>query len=294
LHPGGHDRRPSASIKIDQNGKSLYYCFTCKLGEKSTFCGVLNKLRRFDVRAGSALQFARKCEPTEVVKFFTDELATSFDKGEELFYREIDFNVKMKKDTEGWDEGELSTFIIDSDDKLKEVAGVLGLPVEQIYRWEIGFDIAGYITFPIRRSDGTLVGIVGRRPQGKSGYKNYLGMRKSYLYGEHRILSDVGYKLVVVEGMRDTLFVDLFLQRLKSGVDVCSTMGVTFTRSQVARLRALNRPLLLMGDGDEEGWRFNADLERELNRYVPVRVIDLPEGIDPKNLSEAELYNYIF
>lgn len=281
LH-GGKDSRPSAGILVSKD-RSFYNCFGCQT--KGSLINTLYKLQNYE-DCKAAVDFVKNNEALKSGDLPPSVLAKmKLEKGLKNFSKEFDYELSDSHDVAVWSEEEYNNFKL-SYDNLREnqyLEKSLNANIETIKKFGIGYDRTEHrVIFPIRRySDGQLVGIVGRatlRTLGKIRYKNYLGTSRDYLFGEHLIQADLEKPVIIVEGMRDVLFVS-------QEFDCVGTMGVNTSKAQKQSLLAFNRPLVVMGDGDIAGYKFNNNLEKS----VGAKICHLVEGFDPNDLSISEL-----
>jgi DNA primase len=102
---------------------------------------------------------------------------------------------------------------------------------------------------------------------------------KKLIYGDE--YTD-GHNCIVVEGIFDYW---------RIGDGACTVFGVKFTAEQKHKIsRYANVGVL--GDGDEQGWKFNRSLSSELSPFCNVKFFDLEEGVDPDKLTKEEI-NFI-
>lgn len=72
------------------------------------------------------------------------------------------------------------------------------------------------------------------------------------------------------------------------GLGAVPLWGTKFTQAQVKALSKYQR-IVIVGDGDNSGYKFNRKLSAELAPYAEVKYIDLPEGVDPDDLTKEEI-----
>lgn len=66
------------------------------------------------------------------------------------------------------------------------------------------------------------------------------------------------------------------------------TWGVKFTAEQ-KRLLAKYPNIIIIGDGDKDGWKYNERLGNEMSAFSRVRYFKLDAGIDPDKLTKEEI-----
>lgn len=99
---------------------------------------------------------------------------------------------------------------------------------------------------------------------------------KGILYNEDK---NDKTRIMAVEGLFDSW---------RMGPGCTPTWGVKFTPEQKARL-AKYRRVVLIGDGDKEGWKFNIALGNELAAFCEVIYFKLEAGVDPDQFTEEEI-----
>jgi len=159
---------------------------------------------------------------------------------------------------------------------------------------------------PVRSEEGKLVGSTGRLywehghcfrcgaiveakecPDCCQSYVKYKhhpgGWRKNALFGAHMVAE--GNPVVLVEGTTDAL------RLWEYGVrDSCAMLGTFANVGQMQLLARLTTDVIVMGDGDEAGRTMNGNVTRALRSHVDVttEAVELPEGVDPGDLTEAQ------
>jgi DNA primase len=91
-----------------------------------------------------------------------------------------------------------------------------------------------------------------------------------------------GNSIIVVEGLFDWW---------RFGPGCVPSWGVKLTKEQIFLLSKFNY-VKAVGDGDKAGWGMNEHIAGELSAFCQVKVFDLPEGVDPDELTKKEI-NYI-
>jgi hypothetical protein len=140
------------------------------------------------------------------------------------------------------------------------------------------------IVIPIHNRAGELVAYAGRSiDESEPKYKFPNGFRKSLeLFNLNWVLS-VGRELViVVEGFFDAVKVE------EAGYPVVALMGSSLSQEQEDTLIEFSKVILML-DGDEAGREATQTIASRLMRRTFVKVISLPEGKQPDNLSSEEL-----
>jgi hypothetical protein len=164
-----------------------------------------------------------------------------------------------------------------------------GITKEIAADFGIGFfsgkgSMAGRVVIPIHNRAGELVAYASRSiDESEPKYKFPNGFRKSLeLFNLNWVLS-VGRELViVVEGFFDAVKVE------EAGYPVVALMGSSLSQEQEDMLAEFSKVILML-DGDEAGRQATQTIASRLMRRTFVKVISLPEGKQPDNLSSEEL-----
>lgn len=150
--------------------------------------------------------------------------------------------------------------------------------------------LAGMIAIPIHDELGRLVAYAGRRLRPSDArelgkYKLPTGFKKDrVLFNLHRALPHAGEKgLVLVEGFFAVL------KLYEAGLpNVAAVMGSDLSDHQVGLLAGLPSVTVLF-DGDEAGYKGAEVVRDKLASATAVRLVRLPSGLDPDDLSPRAL-----
>jgi DNA primase len=146
--------------------------------------------------------------------------------------------------------------------------------------------LAGRCVIPIRDEKSRLVAYVGRAVNGEEPkYRFPAGFRKSQvLFNLDRAMQTGGSNVIVVEGFFDALKV------YQAGHPaVVALMGASFSQRQSELLLSHFARVTLMLDGDETGRSAAEVIAQLLRPKVPVTKVELPNRVQPDQLSSAEL-----
>jgi 5S rRNA maturation endonuclease (ribonuclease M5) len=149
---------------------------------------------------------------------------------------------------------------------------------------------AGFLTgrcvIPIRDEQSRLVGYAGRALDGQEPkYRFPAGFRKSQvLFNLDRASQTGGPNVIVVEGFFDALKVH---QAGHPGV--VALMGSSFSQRQSDLLLSRFASVTLMLDGDQPGRRAAEVMAKWLRPKVRVHQVELPNRVQPDQLSSAEI-----
>jgi len=170
----------------------------------------------------------------------------------------------------------------------------IGIPTAQ--EFGIGFYggsgiFSGRLVIPIHDERGALVAYCGRALEGgaQPRYRFPSGFPKSeILFNLHRAAPSARQTVVVVEGFFDCLKLH------QAGVSsVVALMGAALYASQHRLLRERFRRIILMLDGDDAGRRATADIAARLQQHASVRVIHLPDAVQPDQLSTEAIRHFL-
>ena len=168
-----------------------------------------------------------------------------------------------------------------------------GFPEELLDFYEIGgmTDSRGVHreTIPIRDEDGQLLTVSARRTDSDEDPKYTLMKdikKEATLYNLHvaKEYTGVDRTLILVEG-----FVDVWALSLLGVYNAVAMMGTYVTPNQARLLWKYAENITVMLDADNAGREATPKVAAMLQQGASVRVIDLPDGQDPKNLTYMDL-----
>ena len=145
----------------------------------------------------------------------------------------------------------------------------------------------GRLMFPIRTSDGKVVGFGGREMDGSS--PKYLNTPQSPLFDKSALLwgLDVAKESIALrgEGVVVEGYMDALMAHQHGYTNVVASMGTALTARQVEALRGLADRFMLALDPDAAGQEATMRSLKTSWANVPdVRIALLPEGKDPDEL----------
>jgi hypothetical protein len=145
--------------------------------------------------------------------------------------------------------------------------------------------LAGRCVIPIRDERRQLVAYVGRAVNGEEPkYRFPAGFRKSQvLFNLDRAIATGSRNVIVVEGFFDAMTVH------QAGHPVVALMGASFSQRQSELLLNHFASATLMLDGDETGRRAAEFIVQLLIAKLPINKVQLPNHIQPDQLSSAEI-----
>jgi DNA primase len=184
-------------------------------------------------------------------------------------------------------------FVLKSIDHSHAYLTSRGITPKTAEYFEIGFfggkgSMHGRIVIPIHNSAGELVAYAGRAiDESEPRYKLPGGFLKTLeLFNQYRVLSDIMAReeaVIVVEGFFGCMKIH------QAGYPrVLALMGSTLSEVQEKILAGFPR-LVLMFDGDEAGRGATLEIATRLMSKTFVKVINLPDGKQPDQLSSEEI-----
>jgi 5S rRNA maturation endonuclease (ribonuclease M5) len=146
--------------------------------------------------------------------------------------------------------------------------------------------LTGRCVIPIRDEKSRLVAYAGRAiNEEEPKYRFPAGFRKSQvLFNLDRAMQTDGPNVIVVEGFFDALKV-----HQAGHPAVVALMGSSFSQRQSELLLSRFASVTLMLDGDQPGRRAAEVIAALLRPKVPVNQVDLPNRVQPDQLSSAEI-----
>lgn len=277
-HTSGVDIRPSAGASIEPDTMSYFKCHSASCGISGPLVNILSSL------------FAKVA--LDKRERYREIIMGEFSKAPKNTVRKKSYLNKV----DAIPEEEANKYL----DLIPNYIIKRGLSVQECKSWGIGWDgFQKRVVFTVRTAEGKLAGFVGRAilPNIEPRYRTYKGLRKSQiLYAEHLIReSFYGDKSVVlVEGALDAIFLH------RHEIPAVASLGAAVSRGQAQRLINLakeGRTVYIIFDGDDGGRRsaFRAAhrilslSDDSLRSKMFLRLVPVPTGLDPKDLSKEEL-----
>jgi DNA primase len=206
--------------------------------------------------------------------------------------KEPEHELVSKKETDGGgeiDSNKPLTFNLQNIDHAHPYLKERGVTEETAQKFGVGFfpgkgSMHDRIVIPIHNPKGELVAYAGRSIDGSEPrYKFPTGFHKSLeLYNLHRVRDELS--VVLVEGFFDCMKVT------QAGFPCVALMGSAMSKAQEELLAENFAHVIMMLDGDEAGKRAAIDIADRLQRAVfHVQVVELPDGVQPDQLSVEEL-----
>lgn len=166
-----------------------------------------------------------------------------------------------------------------------------GIAEETAIEFGVGFYpgpglMHGRLVIPIHNGDGKLIAYCGRSiDQTQPRYRLPAAFPKSeILFNMHRAAAGAEKSVVVVEGLFDCMKVH------QAGVrSVVGLMGSVLYEPQRQALLDRFRCVILLMDGDAAGRKASTAIAQQLPPRCSVRVILLPDGVQPDQLAAKDL-----
>jgi DNA primase len=162
---------------------------------------------------------------------------------------------------------------------------VRGVTEEEVKRYRIGFDeVRSRVTFPFFSKDGDCVACTGRMVgDGQPKYWRYPTTNEAVLFGEEQVDNSL-QQVVLVEGPFDCIRVRRLLP------NVLALNSLNLSSRQCERLLEFANTVYLMLDGDDAGKLGIEKIGSALRRRVRVFVLDVLDGIDPDQMTDAQIW----
>lgn len=272
-HKNISKRRASMGISISPDGLSLVNCLSCKFG------GTL-------LYAISRYSYENKIDLSKIV----DKISKLEKQDPEALIEQI---LPYENSFEKVAELVLNESVLKDISKIGVVPKYVlnrGFDLDTLRVWECSYDVVKKrAVFPVRNYKGNLVGAVGRTVNNHEiKYFNYFNFDKSnYLFGEHLIK---GQKLIVVEGLLDTVSVWMALKK-EDALDEYSVVGLLGSnpsKKQIDKIRMFSNEVVTFLDNDSAGFFGRKKLTQFLWKSVLFRGIEYPaefkDGGDPNDV----------
>jgi len=302
-HTKGTDTNPSFEIAIDDKGRSGWKCHSCtpegrRPGEPSL--NLINLINRLIVYNPSQVHKYRALAEViqrtdlpsiEQMKARLAGVSSVPGPPREVAGVVVSEGFAKRGDGDFIELPALPEDLLEKFQPLSEEAREYleerGLSKATIQSWELGWHAgARRVSIPVRDIKGRLVGISGRALDSDQ-YPKFLHSnafhRDFYLFGEHRCQTpEVAY---LVEGFFDAIS----LWQRGYRFPLCF-MGSGISRFQVEKLVQLGfKEAVIVPDGDPPGVKIADGVLRSVSARMPTRVIPMPDGADPDDLTRDEL-----
>jgi hypothetical protein len=302
-HPTGRDENPSFWVAIDEKGRSGWKCHSCtpdrhkKDEPHHDLVNLLNRLLVLNPALShkylALLDWVQREDQPSAEQLKAKLERSSYVPGPPREVAGVVVSESLAKKGDGVfvELPTLPEMLLANFQPLSEEArdylAERGLTKESILRWEIGWHAgARRISLPIRDVKGNLVGISGRSvdPDQKPKFLHSNAFHRDfYLYGEQFCQTpQVAY---LVEG-----FFDAIMLRQRGYVSPLCFMGGSISRFQVEKLVQLRvKEVVIIPDGDAPGAKIADGVLRAVSARIPTRVVPVPDGADPDDLTSDEL-----
>lgn len=259
-HEKGKDVKASAGISIQENGVSIFNCFTCS--NKMPIHGLLRKYSKYTGEdlddLIEELEEQAYLGPREMPEWSqTAAISTEPTKLKESVYLGL------------YDSAAGHPYLAErgvSDDTARKLELMVD-PCDPA-------DGEERILFPVFGPGRELYGISGRatNPDARLKVRDYYGLPKATcLLGAHLIAKEQPKKIVVVEGLFD------YARGWECGQPVVAVMHSTMTDRQASILRDFSLPVYGFYDNDQAGQKGVTNAGKQLHRYLPFMKVRYPK-----------------
>lgn len=307
LHRNGTDSHPSFGVTVSE-GRSGYQCFTCNT--KGNLSHLLFRLRHLAERYQRDTSYlsdlfawvqARDKDAPRTAESLKERLKRSAYRERKavevggILVSETTFSKALGTTWEDTarvtesvlDEAELHQFESLSEEAFDYLVQERALTPETIYEWEFRWHpVSRRIAIPIRDCKQRLVGISGRAIDGNTRVKFLHSKgyaRDCYLFGENRLVEGGRGAGIVVEGFFDAIYL------CQQGYDAVAILGTYPSRIQIEKLIRFFGEIVVLPDGDAAGYEAAKRVVDCIGGRLPTRILPIPHGKDPDELSALEL-----
>jgi 5S rRNA maturation endonuclease (ribonuclease M5) len=276
-HGDPYDDNMSCSVEVVDGGPSRVKCWSGNCRFKGTLLSLIKLAVGIRESTPELVKMLKKVEELESIS-----LSGQIRRLQEIIDDSIDWKPPVHRDRDVLSEKVFDPF----SGKIPQYAIDRGITVATAKEWGLGYDEKGsFLVFPVRRTDGCLVGMVGRAVSGKAKrrHHNYMGLDKSkHLFGSHMIKK--GKPVVIVESCIDTLNT---WQALEGNVNVVATLGEGFSSTHALTIGAARPPFVyIFTDGDQAGCLMGNKIAYALkDKGLPIRIMECPWGPPVNSLS---------
>lgn len=267
-HKRGTDSNPSFGIKVNDTGRSGYYCFSCH--EKGSIPHLVSRLA--ELRGEPMPELVAKVMDEDLLPESIDgDYLERCSEKEKLVDLPIPEAAAHGLFPPAWESPPARQYLqsraISQSAALK---ACLGYDPEE-----------KRVVFPVRDREGILWGWAGRSifPQHRKKVKNYAGLKSaSHLLGAERLTDN---PIFVVEGVM--AYAHLLSIGADSLMDIVATFGSRMSEVQAAAIRREARRTILCYDLDDAGENGLFGRKRDgavylLKDHVPTEVAQYPNG----------------
>ena len=268
---GRGDQRPSCSISINDDGHSVFKCWTCKhQGRLVHMLDRLNWLTEHDY--ASLLNRVAEIEEVAEARAKSEENADTVDHAGR-------FKRKNQEQIYAYTDAELDGFSRQVCPYLQERG--IGRRTARKFGIRWGKN-EGKIIFPIRDRRGNLIGIRSRSIGKKKEYRPILRFPMGKAFFGEQFMKDGLDHLLIVEGEIDAM------RCWQNGFNAVATLGAHLLDGQKATLiDYMNKnpscDVFTAFDGDKAGQEASQAIEQDAD-LADMEVLMLPKGEDPDSL----------
>lgn len=287
-HGDSKDGNKSFSVTVTDD-TSVGRCFSGNCGVKGAFWWILKQaidargnppgLMAYleEVMAKEKPDFKSKCRRIERYK---------------PEFEELHIRTKTQENRGTIKESDLKKYVRLPSPALEYLLEERGLSEESIGEWELCWDgFKKRVVFPVRRSDGRLVGFSGRGITEKTVPKwlCYEGLVKTdHLFGGHRLKR--GCIPVIVEGQIDVVVGSEAAASSEEPYVFVASLGEGFSEEQIDLIRSHQpKRTIIFPDGDDAGEMWGGKIFRKLKRDLPMLAQPPSFGVDPGEMTNEEI-----
>ncbi len=142
------------------------------------------------------------------------------------------------------------------------------------------------IMFPIRDTQNRVIAFGGRHLPGATEGGKYINSRESALFTKNQTLYGLDKARDTIRELRQAIvmegYTDVIIAHQCGLTSSIAVLGTALGANHLKQLRHISDQVILLLDGDEAGQRRSDEvLELFLNAQMDVRVLTLPDGLDP-------------
>ncbi len=142
------------------------------------------------------------------------------------------------------------------------------------------------IMFPIRDTQNRVIAFGGRHLPGATEGGKYINSRESALFTKNQTLYGLDMARDTIRELRQAIvmegYTDVIVAHQCGLTSSIAVLGTALGANHLKQLRHISDQVILLLDGDEAGQRRSDEvLELFLNAQMDVRVLTLPDGLDP-------------
>lgn len=142
------------------------------------------------------------------------------------------------------------------------------------------------IMFPIRDTQNRVIAFGGRHLPGATEGGKYINSRESALFTKNQTLYGLDMARDTIRELRQAIvmegYTDVIVAHQSGLTSSIAVLGTALGANHLKQLRHISDQVILLLDGDEAGQKRSDEvLELFLNAQMDVRVLTLPDGLDP-------------